>query len=50
MIDAFPWHEIYRADNGGSWKTLYQFTPANGAASVINLAPVFENAQIRISK
>ncbi|MFZ3588473.1 DUF3238 domain-containing protein [Bacillus sp. DJP31] len=35
--DKFPWHEIYRAENGGSWAEIYTFTPDNGGSDVWKL-------------
>lgn len=48
--DQYPWHEIYRSDNGGTWKTLYQFNPDAAGTNVKYLFPSYPNKKIAVSK
>ncbi|WP_253270896.1 DUF3238 domain-containing protein [Geobacillus thermocatenulatus] len=48
--DQYPWHEIYRSDNGGTWKTLYQFDPDVAGTNVNYLFPWYPNKKIAVGK
>ncbi|TAA68732.1 DUF3238 domain-containing protein [Planococcus salinarum] len=44
--DQFPWHEIYRSNNGGTWRELYTYSPTNGGADAWKLISPWPNKTI----
>lgn len=48
--DQYPWHEIYRANNGGSWVSLYTFNPDSAGTNPNYLIPTYDNKTIAVAK
>ncbi len=46
--DMFPWHEIYRSNNGGIWGYIYTYAPDNGGSDVWKLTSVWPNKNLSL--